>query len=105
MCGLCGEEVQNQQLSFIADRSSDQYSRFAKQFDSFLENKILLLYSSAIRLLAFSRYELAKGLPWHGFDRKGVPTVAQQVTNPTSIHEEVGWIHDLAQCVKDPALL
>ena len=85
-------------------RIKKKYSHFGEWFDSFLENKILLLYSSAIRLLAFSRYELAKGLPWHGFDRKGVPTVAQQVTNPTSIHEEAGLIPGLTQWVNEQGL-
>ena len=33
----------------------------------------------------------------------GVPTVAQQVKNPTSIHEAAGSIPDLTQWVKDPA--
>ena len=33
-----------------------------------------------------------------------VPTVAQWVKNPTSIHEEAGSIPGLAQWVKDPAL-
>ena len=36
---------------------------------------------------------------------KGVSIVAQQVTNPASIHEDAGLIPGLAQWVKDLALL
>ena len=38
-------------------------------------------------------------------DHEGVPIVAQWVTNPTSIHEDVGSIRGLAQWVKDLTLL
>ena len=36
---------------------------------------------------------------------RGLPTVAQRVTNPTSIHEDVGSVPGLAQWVEDLALL
>ena len=36
---------------------------------------------------------------------RGVPSVAQWVKNPTSIHEDAGLIPGLTQWVKDPGLL
>ena len=34
----------------------------------------------------------------------GIPVVAQQVKNPASIHEDVGWFPGFSQWVKDQAL-
>ena len=34
----------------------------------------------------------------------GVPLVAQQLLDPTSIHEDASLVPGLVQCVKDPAL-
>ena len=40
-----------------------------------------------------------------GLGKLGVPVVALQVKNLSSIHEDAGLIPDLAQWVKFPALL
>ena len=40
-----------------------------------------------------------KGYKW------GVLIVPQQVTNPTSIQGDAGWIPNLTQWIKDPVLL
>ena len=47
-----------------------------------------------------------KEFPWKSHKRGGlrVPAVAQQVKNPTSIHEDAGSIPCLPQWVKDVVL-
>ena len=35
---------------------------------------------------------------------QGVPVVAQRIKNPTSIHEDAGWIPGPTQWIKDPEL-
>ena len=46
-----------------------------------------------------------EGSGFNKINNFGVPTVTQQLTNPTSIHEDADLILGLAQCVKDLAWL
>ena len=51
--------------------------------------------------ISYGRYKGTKYLEI----RTGVPFVAQRITNPTRIHEDVGLIPGLTQWVKDVSLL
>ena len=48
--------------------------------------------------------EIIKEDKIHKNSRKGVPVVAQWLTNPTGNHEVAGSVPALAQWVKNPAL-
>ena len=56
--------------------------------------------SAPFALYAWKQHSLSLSLK-----SLGVPIVAQQVTNPTSTHKDVGLIPGLPQWVKDPLLL
>ena len=45
-----------------------------------------------------------KGIMLSEISQTGVPFVAQQLTNPTRIHVDMGSIPRLTQWLKDPAL-
>ena len=42
---------------------------------------------------------------WYRIERQGSSRVGSVVMNPTSIYEDGGSIHGLAQCIKNPVLL
>ena len=52
-----------------------------------------------LRILCPTSYHSKKSMT-----EMGVPAVAQEVTNPTSIHEDVGLIPGFDQGVKDTAM-
>ena len=47
---------------------------------------------------------LVKAMNLQKSTHEGVPVVAQALTNPTSIHEDLGSIPGLTQWIKDPVL-
>ena len=59
-------------------------------------------------LQGFIDFNCTEGFPFpwcQNGNHLGVPIVAQWVTNPTGIHEDVGSIPGLLQWFKDPVLL
>ena len=76
-----------------------------------LENRWIFLEKLNVELLSDLAFPLlgiysreTKIYVQHKSLNVGVPSLAQQLTNPTSIHEDLGSIPGLAQWVKDPAL-
>ena len=55
--------------------------------------------------MSFLKYYLISSIPLKYSSIFRIPTVAQQVKNPTSIYGDVGSIHGFTQWVKNPVLL
>ena len=60
---------------------------------------VIWLRAQQIRNCKIEKMDVHLRISW------GVPIVAQQIMNPTSIHEDADSIPGLAQRVKDPVLL
>ena len=96
--------ISNKTATHLKRDNQNLYEKHVKtQYVCFVFKAKAVFYIEFVPFIKL--FQRTCALQWSlNFVNKGVPTVAQQVTNPTSIHEDASITPSLIQWVKDPAL-